>query len=594
MSRSTPATNIRFVISTKLEGATNYNQWQNAMQSKFFQCARITCLSSITRDVTLNRIFFKAHFKEDWKDASQDDEENKVDPFDDELFVQQCFDYALVNGEGFVDWVYNAFTGIQESLSDDIADRITGVACGDVVALLAGINLAVGHTETHDSLDLEYIYTETTMEKDGDNDIMKYTGVLKALTRRLKAAGCNIADKKQQRVLLRGLHQDVFQFFIQDAERHPYESYAKLETALLKAASKERMMQRLSALKPGTTHSAMTTRLGATRSTSTKQEDGNGSRLARIVSEAVMTSMAGVADKRGRDAGSCWQFERTGKCEKGSSCRFSHTKKRERSTSSGIDGDGATKSNKRRGRIGDSEPATKGTNMHCAWHNTNNHNTADCQLFSSPHFQEQLRKVQNGQAIAAVNTTNVRDVNHEFLCVTQLSLENVFACRGTNSKLDMWCVDGGATTSATWDRESCTDIVSCNVRVDGPNSADSFTVTEKGTRRFTALNPDGTTSVIAARDVLISPAFPFHIFSEIKVLRAGATATKKHNSWQFYKPASQGGGPLFHASPRRVGAAVGAALYFIDQPGSGSAADVKAGSADNAGAAPKGASLAWL
>jgi hypothetical protein len=574
MSRSTSASNnTKFVLATKLEGATNYNKWQFALQTKFFQCAKLTNLAAITRPVTLSKGFFKVHFKDDYKDASSDDD-GAVDPFDNAPFVQQCFDYALGNGDGFADWVYNAFAGIHESLSDDIAEKITGVATGDVVALLAGINLAIGHTETHDSLDLEDLYTKTTMEKDGDNDIMKYTGVLKALTRRLKAAGVNMSDEKQQRVLLRGLHQDVFLFFIQDAERTPYKSYFDLEAAVLKAASKERMMQKLSALKPGTTHSAMTTRLGAKRSAAAGQEDDNGSHLAKIVAEAVMTSMAGVADKRDRDAGPCWQFQRTGKCDKGTSCRFSHkTKKRERNTSSGSDGDGVTKSNKRRGRIGDGEPAKKGGKMHCAWHNTDNHNTADCQLLSSPHFQEQLRKVQNGQGFAAVNTTNVRDMNHEFLCVTQVSLEKVFACQDTNSQLDRWCVDGGATTHATWDRASCTDIVSCNVRVDGPNSADSFTVKERGTRRFTALNPDGTTSVIVVGDVLISPAFPFHIFSEIKVLQAGATAIKKHNSWQFFKPAAQGGQPLFHASPRRAGAAVGAALYFIDQPGSDGADD---------------------
>jgi hypothetical protein len=201
MSRSTPASNsTKFVISTKLEGATNYNKWQSALQTKFFQCARLTSLASITRDVTLQKSFFKNHFKDDYKEASSDDEGSAVDPFDDAPFVEQCFDYALGSGEGFVGWVYNAFAGIQESLSDDVADKITGGACGDVVALLAGINLAIGHTETHDSLELEDIYTKTTMEKDGDNDIMKYTGVLKGLTRRLKAAGyrCNMADEKQQ------------------------------------------------------------------------------------------------------------------------------------------------------------------------------------------------------------------------------------------------------------------------------------------------------------------------------------------------------------------------------------------------------------
>ncbi len=70
-------------------------------------------------------------------------------------------------------------SGIRESLSDEIAAKTAGVARGDLVALLAGINLAIGHLETHDSHDLEALYQNSTMAVQGGQDLMKFLALLR-------------------------------------------------------------------------------------------------------------------------------------------------------------------------------------------------------------------------------------------------------------------------------------------------------------------------------------------------------------------------------------------------------------------------------
>ena len=57
--------------------------------------------------------------------------------------------------------------------------------------------------------------------------------------------------------------------------------------------------------------------------------------------------------------------------------------------------------------------------------------------------------------------------------------------------------------------------------------------------------PDGKTAKLLVTDVLISSAFPFHVFSEILAFEKGCTATKSLNAWLFYSPV---GSLLFNAS----------------------------------------------
>ena len=224
----------RFKLTVTLEDSSNFARWRSALQEQLFAKIRNTDMDRIVPTDTLEVKFFKAQFKEEWKAASKDADGKEQDAFDDAAFAEVCFDHAVQTGEGFQPWIYDVFAEIRDSLCDDIKDQTAGVALGDLVALLKGINLALGHFETSDPVDLEILYSKCTMGAEGGNDLMRFTAVLAQYKRRLAAAGHAVADAKAQRVLLRGLDQEIFESFIMAQELQPHETYAKLEMGVKK------------------------------------------------------------------------------------------------------------------------------------------------------------------------------------------------------------------------------------------------------------------------------------------------------------------------------------------------------------------------
>ena len=316
MSSSATSAANKFRVSVKLVDAGNHPRWHQCLNDQFFKHVRIPNMDSMTSAATLAPTYFKNHaqFKDDWREASKDNDNKTVDPLDDSDMVQSCLDHALDTGKGFYPWVYDAFAGIRESVSDDIADSINGVATGDIVSLLSGINLAVGHQEYYNSIELRHLCDNTKMAVEGGNDVGKFLSVLAQRMRRLKTAKREMADDERQALLLRGLNQEVFSQFIEIADRHPHDNYDKLVHALRKASAKPAILKLLRALKPGTSHSAMTTRSHEQQRQPTNL-DGRLDRLETIL----------LADAAGGAANACFQFTKTGTCRHGSKCRYTHS-----------------------------------------------------------------------------------------------------------------------------------------------------------------------------------------------------------------------------------------------------------------------------
>jgi hypothetical protein len=217
---------MRFKLPFSLTGAADHPRWRSCLQDRIFKYIHLTNMDTITSATTLDPKFFKKLFPAEWKAAETDEDGEEVDdplsnPEHPELLTS-CLVHALSTGNGFNSWLYDVFTGIRDSLSDDLAEKTAGVAPGDLVALLKGINLAIGHLETHDPYDLEALYQKSTMAGEGGQDLMKYLALLRTYQRRLTAANAPMADLKCQKILLRGLDQDVFSSFIDNADRNAY------------------------------------------------------------------------------------------------------------------------------------------------------------------------------------------------------------------------------------------------------------------------------------------------------------------------------------------------------------------------------------
>ena len=241
----------------KLTDAAHFPRWKAALQDHFFSRIKNNNMDLLNTMDTLDDKYFKKEFAAEYKAAAAPFQDKN--PWQDEHFATLCKAHAFKTAEGFEDWVYHMYSDIRTSLSDEIQDQTAGVVRGDIVGLLVGIKLAVQYFEAYNPDELEIQYTRCTMAEGGGSDVMKYTALLQSFLNRLKTANAPIKDSKAQRVLLNGIHPTIFENFINDAERTPYPTYDQLVTAFLKLCSKERIMMKLRALKPGRSHT-MTTR----------------------------------------------------------------------------------------------------------------------------------------------------------------------------------------------------------------------------------------------------------------------------------------------------------------------------------------------
>ena len=308
-------------------------------------------------------------------------------------------------------------------------------------------------------------------------------------------------------------------------------------------AALPRVLHKLRALKPGNPQSAL-----PTRSTSKHEQhqthqqqktESDSERLTKI--EDILVSLTKYTAPTKQE---CFRFKR-GKCERGDKCRFEH-----------VHANGSSNSN------------SSNTSKYCALHKSTTHNTSECIILkNNPALKEAFGRLTDNKHGQVVNkTTTEEDDGYSFLFPTRVSLpKHIFAMQD-KPKIDLWCVDGAATTFATYDRNKCFNIRPCKVTIHGPNSKDSFTCKEMGDARINVLDETtGKSTQLTVTNVLISEAFPFHIFSEILAFEKNCTAIKSLGSWQFLNPSKK---PLFHASQRLLNSSSGHSdvkLYFIDE-----------------------------
>ena len=243
-----------------LTGAGDYDRWRTSVAMALFKVAG---MSNIATMQTCDTIDF-AYFKTLWKDsfykeaaAERDDEGVKIPVEDNQEYVQQCLEEASSTGKGFLSWLPSIYPDLFASLSDDIQDKVAGVAIGDLIGLIQGIKMAIKHFEVYKPHELEKQYSMCTMDDEGKHDVMQYLTILKQYLNRFKAVNYKITDEKAQSILLAGLNQEIFDQFTIEAERHPYDDYSELERAVKKYCSTAKVNEKLKALQPQGTVSTL-------------------------------------------------------------------------------------------------------------------------------------------------------------------------------------------------------------------------------------------------------------------------------------------------------------------------------------------------
>jgi len=451
------------------------------------------------------------------------------------------------------------YSDIRSALGQKIEEQTAGVGLGDPTGLLKAIKLSVHHYELTNKHVLDVEYGRCEMAGAGNNDMMTFLSALSNHIRRLETAGVTIEDGKKQSVLLEGLDQTIFEHFIADARRTPYANYTSLQKAVEEHAALPRMLQKLRALKPGNPQSALPTRSTSNQHQTQQQQqtESDSQRLEKI--EAVLVSLTkthAAAPKKQE----CFKFKK-GTCTRGDKCPYEHVHA------------GNNKNNKNNNNNNNND---NNNEKFCALHRSTTHNTSECNTIrNNPALMESYNSRKHGQVIN--KTTTEDDDGYSFMFPTRVSFpKHILAMRDT-PKIDLWCVDGAATTFATYDRGKCFNVRPCKVTIHGPNSKDSFICKEMGDARIDVIDKTtGKSTQLTATDVLISEAFPFHIFSEILAFEKNCTAIKSLGSWQFLNPSKK---PLFHASQRLLNSGSGHSdvkLYFIDEAPQASTAAIHA------------------
>ena len=164
----------------QLLSAEDFGAWKKKVETHLFRQKVIVKLDDLKVGKTLDSAYFKASatFKAEFKSLSKNDDNDPVDPFDDKEFLGKCLRHALTTADGFEDWLPGAYADILDSLSPEIGEKVASVANGDLVDLIRQIKLAIQHFEIYNPDELDIQFTQLTMEKDGQQDVMLFLAKL--------------------------------------------------------------------------------------------------------------------------------------------------------------------------------------------------------------------------------------------------------------------------------------------------------------------------------------------------------------------------------------------------------------------------------
>ena len=196
-----------FLKLRKLHEKLQWPYFKSSLEDLMYMYAKISKMEDISKGRMVDFAFFKKEDIDSYNDAldggdttsSGDDSmqamakderkkkkarikkrvaKNKDGKFTQE-YIDACYALAVEQGDGFLPWVYKVYVAVKDALSEAILDQVAGCQRGDLITLLAELQMAVGNTEAIDSTKLYLDVLQATMASVGDNDLLKFTSFLK-------------------------------------------------------------------------------------------------------------------------------------------------------------------------------------------------------------------------------------------------------------------------------------------------------------------------------------------------------------------------------------------------------------------------------
>ena len=235
--------------------------------------------------------------------------------------MQDC----LTTGSGFFAWTYQFWFLIESSISANIASETAGVSTGDVIQKLKSIQLAVSQVEHIDHYELYLLFVNHTMA-DTNNNYNVYDAKMVDMMRRLMVAGHPVDPKLAQMIYIRGLTTSVFADIKNDFDKEkPLTStFKEMRDRVLTFAVRKENREKLASFVPRAEH----INFQAAQLPNSPKTVALASMQAQMNEVMMLLKESGQGGKKvSQSVGSkklCHDFAKSGKCNFGTNCKFSH------------------------------------------------------------------------------------------------------------------------------------------------------------------------------------------------------------------------------------------------------------------------------
>ncbi len=393
-------------------------------------------------------------------------------------------------------WVTICWNIITKSLHDEILMKVAHVDRGHIESLLQEIASALTVYTQDEVGPLRLELYGATMEKCG-SDLQSFIAFIQVRQRKLSFLKKSVAEEELVNIFINGLHPVLHHLKIHLRITNPRKWDDAVHIVRAHCATPE-VHADLQKLKTA----------------------GLSQHMFPLATQQQQHAPATSATPSTSQRQPCRNFAR-GKCNSGTSCRFSHTSLPNASSHQG--------------------------GLRCAFCFNKGHVALECrkrlsQLAAIPGAAAQQERksalvVHTPLPQETASMANESSSSSGGDALDNNSNDNYFSfmlAATKSSHAGAWVMDSGATSSATYDEQDCVNVRECDVKVTAAGS--EFAVTKLGTALIETRDEMGRAQKIAVSNCLISPKFPCKLLSLPNLTRKGLTVTMTTDKMRLSNP----------------------------------------------------------
>jgi hypothetical protein len=417
--------------------------------------------------------------------------------------IMKAYDDAKKDrGGNVVDVVGKCWVLLTSHLSDELLMKVSHVRKGAIATLLFEIRAGLCVNTMDDVQPLRIELYSASMAQHCNNDLQSYISYIIARKDKLSFLKCEVPELELIHIFFKGLS--------------PVFNALQVHFAI-----------------PGTMPTSFTQAIMIVRSYSSNPVVS--AELAKAKSPANIMVNVASASRPQRPNGTifCRLFANSGSCKFGQKCKFSHGAQSQPTPNHPA----ATSNNGKDGTI-------------CFYCKKKGHVAAVCRKKQFDLNKGQTESKQSSLSLTSA-TSPLQGISleqHPF-ADGQEEEESYVLVFGTTTEdvpPNAWVCDSGATASATFNAEDCTNITDCRVMVTAAGT--SFEVNKKGTAHILVQDTSGRPVRLFVQNCLISDKFPYKLLALQAFTNKGHTVYMQNDEMLLFSPS---GGSVLKAAKDR-------------------------------------------